>query len=327
MVKGTSLALLITGLDAAGERLPALETLLARADRRDELHDADALLFRLFAVTSPSGHDLPVAPYRRLADGGTPDDGFWLCADPVHLTADQDQVYLAAAGPELSLSAEEAQRLAADFNGLYGAEGWEVQPLTAQHWYLHLPQVPHLATIPLHQVLGGAIGPHLPIGPEAMSWHRVLNEVQMLFHGSAVNAARRRDGRPVINSVWLWGGGVLSAPVPAAPWHRVWADAALARGLALHHGVPVHAVPEGAAPVLAHLAEKAPTLAMLDLAGRSSLAAEQLWFAPLREALRDGRLAHLTLYWVDAGLVLENDRATLRRWWRRRCPIRQGGAA
>jgi len=47
----------------------------------------------------------------------------------------------------------------------------------------------------------------LPSGPGAADFHRLASEVQMLLHEHEVNAARAARGAPVINALWIWGGG------------------------------------------------------------------------------------------------------------------------
>jgi hypothetical protein len=50
-------------------------------------------------------------------------------------------------------------------------------------------------------------------------------------------------------------------------------------------------------------------------------ALEQHWFAPLLEALRQGRIGMLSVHVPDAGESWETTRADLRRFWRRPRPF------
>ena len=47
----------------------------------------------------------------------------------------------------------------------------------------------------------------LPSGPLAGGFHRLQSEVQMLLHEHEVNRRRADRGAPIINSLWIWGGG------------------------------------------------------------------------------------------------------------------------
>ena len=43
-----------------------------------------------------------------------------------------------------------------------------------------------------------------------------MNEVQIVLHNHARSRAREEAGRRAVNSVWVWGAGVLETP-PQAP--------------------------------------------------------------------------------------------------------------
>jgi hypothetical protein len=67
----------------------------------------------------------------------------------------------------------------------------------------------------------------------ALPLTRWLNEVQMFLHGHPVNEAREACGKPVVNSLWLWGGGRQPAAQPAT-YSSVWSDNPLAAGPGRH---------------------------------------------------------------------------------------------
>ena len=54
-----------------------------------------------------------------------------------------------------------------------------------------------------------------PVSKGIINWRALQNEIQMLFHTHPVNELREAAGKPTINGVWFWGGGV--APVPTRP--------------------------------------------------------------------------------------------------------------
>src|SRR3990167_2665495 len=73
-------------------KVPALETLLARAERHAlPVRGFEASLFSLFGAEAPNEGDLPVAAVTRVLDLGIVDNGWWLRADPVHLSPQRDQ--------------------------------------------------------------------------------------------------------------------------------------------------------------------------------------------------------------------------------------------
>lgn len=142
----------------------AAETLLARG-RWMELPAAglEDALFRLFAVTTDPERDLPVAPIRRLADTGERDGHWWLCADPVHLEADQNRLMLFDSHT-FTLEPHEAAALAQEFNAQFAADGVWLETPHPVRWYLRLAAEPEVRTHPLSRVVGHDIHAFLPWG-------------------------------------------------------------------------------------------------------------------------------------------------------------------
>ncbi len=315
------------------ERLPALETLLSRADyRRSGQAGLEARLFALFDVPTEAGQDLPVASVTYTADTGRPPEGACLRADPVHLLPDRDQLVLLDAA-SLDLREAEVQRLIAELNAVYAEDGWCFEAPSVDRWYLHLPQRPHLKTWPLSAVNGQPIGQRLPGGEQGKVWHGIMNEIQMLLHTSSVNLQREAEGRLTVSSLWFWGGGELPA-VPAPRWTQVWSSDPVASGLARLAGVAHGPVPEDASAWLLQVGEDSKHLLVLDSldsalqqqGGEAWWAAlqtfEQQWVEPLLAALRGKQLDSLQLD-DGAGTVYQLTRRGLRRWWRRRVPLAQ----
>ena len=84
--------LVTASASASISRMPALETLLARADARGAPQQGDlGVLAEIFRLPLDS---LTVAPFTRLADTGKRDDGVYFRADPAHLAADRDQLVM-----------------------------------------------------------------------------------------------------------------------------------------------------------------------------------------------------------------------------------------
>jgi hypothetical protein len=167
----------------------------------------------------------------------------------------------------------------------------------------------------------------LPTGPDAMRFHALMNEPQMLLHEHPVNAEREARGEPALNSIWFWGGGVIDA-AKARPFSTVVGDDPLARGLALAAGIPSRALPKDAESILADLGDEGIALVVLDAPRKTQLrerreALERDWFLPLLAALKSGRIGMLTLQLCgeDSLLEVETVRSDLRYFWRRRKPL------
>jgi hypothetical protein len=183
--------------------LPALEKMLARAQRSVLQTDTlEEWLCEQFGLES-----MAIAPLTLQADGMSAGDSYWLRADPVGINMQRDQMILQA---DIALTAEEAAQLCASLNAHFAVDGLRFVAPHPQRWYLQLDHVPGMQTHALAQVVGADIHAYLPYGAQALRWHSVLNEIQMLFYEHAVNQAREKRGEPVVNGVWLWGGGQFS---------------------------------------------------------------------------------------------------------------------
>lgn len=189
----------------AGLRLPYLEKLLARSKHLvlppNSLEDRLCETFRVRSV----------APLRALADGLAVGDGYWLCADPVELQIQSSQVMLQ---PDVACSDADAQALCMTLNMHFGEEGLHFFAPHSRRWYVQVQALGEVTMTPLRVAAWRDVKALLPQGADARRWLGLSNEMQMLLHQHPVNVARQQDGKPVINSLWLWGGGCAAAPHP-----------------------------------------------------------------------------------------------------------------
>ncbi len=319
------LTLLIPGLSAPlpeGREPPvlkALETLLARADEESLAgEDYASVLGGLYGLKG----EIPSGAIALRGEGGMPGEAAWMHADPVRLVADRDRLYL---GEYVAPSIDEARALVAELNAHLAEDGMQLLVMDARRWYLRLDGPMALSTTSIDRALGRAIDELLPQGEEGASLRRLLTECQMLLHGSLVNAERQARGEGEVNSLWLWGAGVL----PDAPKQRypaVFADEPLARGMAYLSSVepgPAFASFDSyrshhrdfALVVLNELRE-----ARLDADESARLQClegiERQWAAPLLAALKSGRLNSLRIL-SDDGRGWRIQRKQLWRIWRR----------
>lgn len=291
----------------AGLDLPALEMLLARAQPENlQTGTLEAWLCEVFGVTDQS-----IAAVTLLADGLEPGAFSWLRADPVHLNLQRDQMILQA---DVQLSADEAAQLCANLNSYFsdaefpgaGSSGTGLRFFAPhpQRWYLQLDHAPDMVTRPVSQVAGRNVHAHLPQGPDALNWHGVFNEIQMLFFENAVNLAREARGDLPVNSVWLWGEGRAAGQL-AQPFDQVYGDSHLASAFAHAAGILHAALPDEAHNWSGHEGDAVllvweglhRAIQQGDLhAWRISLQRfEQCCVAPLLAELRAGRIAQITL--------------------------------
>jgi hypothetical protein len=317
---------------ARGLAVPALAILLARADieRLAPLSMA-AWLCQAFEVERQQ--DWPIAPLTLAVDGGVAGDDYWLRADPVHLKIAQDRLLLVDAS-HFDVTSEDAQSLVEKLHQHFLHAGMTFHAPHPRRWYVKVPRTPDLVTHTIFEAAGADVQRHLPQGGEAVAWHGIFNEVQMLLHEHPVNEEREARGELPINSVWFWGGGTRPA-VRARHFEHVWSDDSVATALAAAAGAETAAEPIGSEAWVdaAASVQNGPGshLVVLDaLAGthayedagtwRAELARlDTTWFAPLRDALRDGRIAQLTLVSLGetASIRFSVRRSDLLKLWRR----------
>jgi hypothetical protein len=308
-------------LGGEAPRVAALELLLARGRRKD----ADAQTLEDWAREAfELGDDpFPAGALSVLASGASPGAEAWTRADPVHLRLMRDRAVIMPA-EAFELSMDEARALCEALNAHFA--GMEFTAVQARRWYARLPQA---AVIDAgHPLLSAGRSAEPPAHAAAL-----LTEAQMVLHAHPVNEAREARGAPPVNSLWLWGGG--RAARARSRWQSVAADDPAVLGAARLAGARHRPVAPSAGEWLDRLPEDGRHLAVLD-ALRAPLAfgadlAEEIaklerdWFAPLLAALRAGRLGMVTIHVPDAAQAVsfETIRGDLRRFWRRRKPIKE----
>jgi hypothetical protein len=263
--------------------LPALSRLLDSA-RLETLPAAtcDEVVARYLGIAGP----LPGAALRRIELGQTDDTNHWLCLDPIHLGFVERKM-IVGDPQELALTLDEAQELAVSLAPTFAQFG-ELQVTTPQEWHLRLIQAEHA---PLTAALPELIGRRADLGLTALdkAWRQALNDAQIALHVHPVNRARETAGKPMVNSLWPWGGGGLPRhPVQPAQFATLWSNAAELRGLARYLEIDTAPLP-ASYPALPGQS----TLAVLDALAQPARRAdaqswretlvclEQDWFAPL----------------------------------------------
>ncbi|WP_171013976.1 phosphoglycerate mutase [Chitinivorax sp. B] len=282
--------------------LPALSWLLSRGAHAPQPLSLHHWLAQRFGMSTDGM--LPWAPLSLLLDGTEPAGDYWMRADPVHLQVNRDQLILADSGI-LSITQYEADAIMASLNQHFSEDGLHFIAPYPNRWYLRCNQTPHITVVPVEHVIGQDIHRHLPQGHDAMHWHHLLNELQMLLYNHPVNDARDAAGDPTINSIWPWGGGTLP-PSLHKPYQQCWADQHEAAALAHAAQLPFDNLP-ATATVWHGQAQGEQQLIILDsLSGAASygdaygwretlLHLEQDWFTPMKTLLASGQLNSLLL--------------------------------
>lgn len=284
----------------------AISRTFGRAQRLPDAGEGrQALLLRHFQLVP---NHWPVAALTREADAGDASGAAWLRADPCHVLPDINGARLLASGESLGLTHEDTAALLPALRPLFGDAGMPIDAPEPSRWYLRLPREAKwpVFTAP-DEALGTDLFDHLPSGPEARRWRTLLSEAQVVLHNHPWNAQRVERGKPAINSLWFWGGGVL--PDHVRPAHAAYrGDDELAISLA-------HAGRILAPPQQAFVVPEADTL--FDLVSHRDLASmERDWLAPAISAVHVGALSALCIDSED-GMRLRLERAHRWRFWRK----------
>lgn len=286
--------------------LPALETILAKSHlTEDSEHTVESWLCNVFSVDKQ--FDWPVAPIMLQLDGKNIEfkDSYWLRADPVHLRIENNHLLLGD-NHILNVSLKEAISFADSINELISLDGLTLLPLHSDRWYLRCNKTPELQTSLLSEVVGQNINSLLPYGNDSSAWNSLINGIQMLLYEHSLNQAREARGELAVNSVWIWGGGVMPQKV-CAPYTKIWSNHIFVSALAEMGKIPCHTLPENAEELLRYLDNSAEQLIFLNnlqkyacykdaFHWRRELAEiEQNWFAPLLEAVKKKQITQLKL--------------------------------
>jgi len=285
---------------------PSLGALLAKSTKTKEPpQEIEPWLCNTFNVTKQQ--NWPVAPIMLYAEDNCKIDtraDYWLRADPVHLRIEQNHILLADS-QAFNISIKESKQLADTLNQHLAKDGIEFLLLNHDRWYIRLSQTPNIKTFALSQITGKNINDFLPSGEDSLFWHNIFNETQMLLYEHPVNQARLARNELTINSIWLWGGGIMPESVKSS-YHKIWCNDLLSRALALasatqHAKLPPNAEiwQQSAAPgnhfvVLDTLWKK---IQYNDAYGwrEEFKKLEQNWFSPLYAAVQEGEINKLTL--------------------------------
>ena len=215
-----------------GVGLPqALARALGRADQVVRDAGEDAQLARHFQLVP---NRWAQAALTRVVDGGIEDVRLsgWLRADPAYIRPDINGARLLATGDSLGIDADDVDALLPALRPLFGDVGFSLDAPHPGRWYLRLPKeskLPNFASP--GQALGDDVFEHIPGGADARRWRVLSSEAQVVLHNHPHNAARVAAGKPPINSLWFWGGGVLPDHV-AGTFPTVYSDDPLLQGLA-----------------------------------------------------------------------------------------------
>lgn len=252
----------------------------------------------------------PMAALSRQADAGDAAGSAWLRADPAWVRPDINGARLLACGPDLQLTPGDSAALLPALRPLFGDAGFPIDAPHPSRWYLRLPLESVLPAFPPPaEAVGMELSAQLDDDtPVARRWRALLTEAQIVLHNHPWNAQRAASGLRPVNSLWLWGGGVLPDHVGTG------------HGTVASHEEELQAlVAASGARVVAPLQgfDSAAVPSLVDLRTLRDLRAfADDWLAPALTALGQGRLRTLVLDLED-GSRYRLARGQRWRFWRR----------
>ncbi|NUS60983.1 MAG: phosphoglycerate mutase [Lysobacter sp.] len=283
---------------------PLFAKALGRADRTESESGERAQLLRHFDLL-PRGW--PVAAITRAFDADDAPLSAWLRADPAFVRPDINGARLLACGDALRLDQAEADAFVSVLRPLFGDSGMPIDAPRPARWYLRLPREAKLPSMASpEEALGADLFDHLPEGPEGRRWRALLSEAQVALHQHPLNAERAAAGKPPVNSLWFWGGGVL-------PDHVTTSHASVSSNEITLRALAKNANANGA-DLPARFANDGGLFDLRPLRDLRALDAD--WMQPALDAVKAGTLSSLVLDCED-GARFTFLRSQRWRFWRK----------
>ncbi|UCH47442.1 MAG: hypothetical protein JSU95_15410 [Betaproteobacteria bacterium] len=305
------------------QRYPTLEAFFARCLQSSEsAGSTTAWVCASFGIERQ--YDWPAGAILAQARGEPDTATFWVCAAPVHLAIDRDDLILQPRS-QLRLSERESRTLFSLLEPHFAEHELEMKHVDTGLWCVGSKRAQHLETTDIELAEGRSVDGLQPSGNDAAWWQRLLIEAQMSLHEHPVNLAREERGDLPINSLWLWAGG--TAPAVHKRFDTMCVADPLLRGAASVSQARLIEMPNNALDVIAESEHALVeiTMAAHDAPDAQLEALESDWFAPAWQALANGRLDQLTVVLPQPNTVIvcHCDRKARRRFWKRRRALSQ----
>ncbi len=291
---------------------------------RGRLEEVRAPVDPLAEVQRAVGGDYPgegVAALRMWGQTGERPRTWVAAADPVYMEPRLDRLFLHLLGPG-DVSRPELGRLFETLQDTLGGEAGLGFAEIDGCGYIRSERPMVTPRVPAAALDGRSPEGALPPADVAADTLNLISEIEMTLHRQPLNAERLADGRPSVNSLWIWGGGYAPAqsrsempplfggePLLRGYWASVGANAAPWPGTI---AACLDAAPDGFVAVV-------PPVTGAGTALDSELAA-------LRGALQGGRLGGVMLVTAD-GIRVTLRRSDRYRLWRRAARLLEGPAA
>ncbi|WP_112991402.1 hypothetical protein [Herminiimonas fonticola] len=310
-------------------KMPSLAMLLARSSRSaHQVFDgfSRALPHEYWLTRQFDSDNSPALATSAMRSFNLPaETGVWFILQPVHLHISRDHLVLTDTR-QLQLAESDARALFDIVQPLFEEIGKTLVYGDAQTWFMRADDWHALRTSTSDAACGHNIDIWMPKGPRERDWRRLQNEIQMHWHAHAINEQRETRGLKPINSVWLSGGAEAEKTSEANTKFEeafIFLNERNSFTALTKKQIPItssadifDAKPQHGLLVLDNLIGPA-------LAGDWSewlmcfQSMEERWFAPLLQALQDGRLDKLAIT-ISHNTVYSTfaiSKSSLRKFW------------
>lgn len=288
------------GNDVANNNQQLLSGLLTTGKNHIVNQAMPELICQQFGVEANPDH--PIAALSGEFDNSI-STKYYLQADPVHLVLQRDAFALSDLST-LAITKAELLALSELLNQHFMADGLFFK-VNNERLLLGLIAVPRISTTLPEKVIGRNIYDYLPQGADASYWNKIVNEMQMLLHEHPFNQRREALGFPIINSIWLSGGGFLPATT-MSPFNRVFSDVSYVQRLAQLAGVSIQKLPSDRHIELNQDQVLVVTQSNTDI---------YVWIDILYELINKGATLQLNLAHQDVVLVSEIRPGSVYKLW------------
>lgn len=206
---------------------PSLRRRLSRG-RLEFSRPSQEVISRTLALVGAPVPDDGLAALRYLGEADRRPDGWITAADPVHFETRLRHLAVRRL-PSADLSGEDVSAIFATLQAELGGEYGLRFECVGTRGYIRAAEPFATAAVSADVADGESPDAFALVHGDAGRYHRLLGELQLILHEHAVNGRRAETGRRPVNSLWLWGGGVLPAAMPST-LPRLIGDDALFRG-------------------------------------------------------------------------------------------------
>jgi hypothetical protein len=276
---------------------------------------------RLALVLESLGRHVPTEGLGALRMWGQTGDRptVWIAAaDPVYLEPRLDHLFLHVL-KDGDVTITELRRLVDHLQATLGEDHGAGFARLGDRVYLRSVEPFPTSMLPASRLDQEIPDPHMPAGPDADGYRRVVSEIEMALHDHPVNRERQARGQRPVNSLWLWGGGLATqgATIPLPP---LFADDPLLQGYWRSVDVPSAGWPGSIAACLDEVGSG--FVAVLPGHGAADEQVD-LTLREMRQAVDSGRIDRL-LVLAEDGLQVAVRRRDRYRFWRRESQLLRG---